>query len=62
MLQSIIPPPSFCPSTTNASVDWELWKESFEAYMAAIDGEDFTYKKKYALLRHCLGLDGRKIL
>ncbi|KAJ1146046.1 hypothetical protein NDU88_012328 [Pleurodeles waltl] len=34
---------------------WELWKEGFEAYLDALDGDTFTHKKKFGILRHCLG-------
>ncbi|KAJ1104319.1 hypothetical protein NDU88_001731 [Pleurodeles waltl] len=41
---------------------WEQWKEAFEAYLDALEGESFTHKRKFAILRHCLGNEGRKIL
>ncbi|KAJ1097240.1 hypothetical protein NDU88_002365 [Pleurodeles waltl] len=62
MQQSISPPPPFVPNPASPEADWEQWKEAFEAYLDALEGETFTHKRKFAILRHCLGNEGRKIL
>ncbi|KAJ1166005.1 hypothetical protein NDU88_006417 [Pleurodeles waltl] len=62
MHHSILPPPVFTPDPASSESDCELWKEGFEAYLDALDGDSFTHKKKFDILRHCLGSEGRKIL
>ncbi|KAJ1103207.1 hypothetical protein NDU88_000634 [Pleurodeles waltl] len=62
MQQSIAPPPPFVPNPASPDADWEQRKEAFEAYLDALEGETFTHKRKFAILRHCLGNEGRKIL
>lgn len=62
MQQSLNPPAPFLSSPGLPLVEWEQWKEGFEAYLEAIEGEVFTQKKKYAILRHSLGTEGRKVL
>ncbi|KAJ1180219.1 hypothetical protein NDU88_005441 [Pleurodeles waltl] len=59
MQQSIAPPPPFVPNPASPDADWEQWKEAFEVYLDALEGESFTHKRKFAILRHCLGSEGR---
>ncbi|KAJ1165624.1 hypothetical protein NDU88_006043 [Pleurodeles waltl] len=62
MHQSISPPSPFIPNPVSSDSDWEQWKEAFEAYLDALEGETFTHKRKFAIFGHCLGSEGRKIL
>ncbi|KAJ1083252.1 hypothetical protein NDU88_003411 [Pleurodeles waltl] len=62
MQQSITPSPPFVPNPALPDADWEQWKEAFESYLDALEGKTFTHKRKYAILRHCLGSEGQKIL
>ncbi|KAJ1194181.1 hypothetical protein NDU88_003476 [Pleurodeles waltl] len=52
----------FSPDPVSSEPVWDSWKEGFEAYLDALDGDSFTHKKKFAILRHCLGPEGRNIL
>ena len=39
---------------------WNEWKRMFDTYMDAIDSEQFTDKRKTALLIHSLGAEGQR--
>ena len=39
---------------------WNEWKRMFDTYMDAIDSEQFTDKRKTALLLHSLGAEGQR--
>ncbi|KAJ1131692.1 hypothetical protein NDU88_010026 [Pleurodeles waltl] len=62
MQQAVLPPIPFLASLGLPPVDWEQWIEGFEAYLDAIEGDIFTQKKKLSILKHSLGVEGRKIL
>jgi hypothetical protein len=47
---------------TNTMVEtWRVFKESYELYMIASGGETKPLKVQQAVLKHLLGVDGRKI-
>ncbi|KAJ1112680.1 hypothetical protein NDU88_000941 [Pleurodeles waltl] len=62
MQQFVMPPVFFLASPGLPLVEWEQWKEGFEAYLDAVEGEMFEHKRQFALLKHFLGIEGRKIL
>ncbi|KAJ1137876.1 hypothetical protein NDU88_004272 [Pleurodeles waltl] len=41
---------------------WEDWRESFETSLEAVEGITSETSRKLALLKHCLGIEGRKVL
>ncbi|KAJ1109807.1 hypothetical protein NDU88_007165 [Pleurodeles waltl] len=60
-MDRILAPAPFLQTAGTPPVDWQTWKETFEAYLEAIEGDTFTAKKKKALLIYNLGTEGRKI-
>ncbi|KAJ8356463.1 hypothetical protein SKAU_G00192570 [Synaphobranchus kaupii] len=42
-------------------IPWANWLENFTVYLDALGYEDIPDKRKTALLRHCLGVEGQRI-
>ncbi|KAJ1149126.1 hypothetical protein NDU88_001943 [Pleurodeles waltl] len=61
-MQSIAPPPTFLAVPGEPNMPWEDWQEAFDSYLKALGGAIFTAKRKLALLKHNLGVEGRKVL
>ncbi|KAG1938978.1 retrotransposable element [Pimephales promelas] len=57
-----LPPPAhFLAVPGDPPVPWANWLESFTVYLDALGFDDITDKRKMALLRHCLGVEGQRI-
>lgn len=55
-------PAPFLPTPGEPTLEQKQWKEGLEAYIEAIGGDDYTDKRKLAILKHCLGAEGRRVL
>ena len=60
----IHPPPPFLPHPGEPSRPWKHWLSAFDTFVtaAAIKDESETKSRLRALLTHCLGLEGQRIL
>ena len=59
---SILQPPPFLQEPGEAPLLWKQWFSLFKTYLIAIGGDDeFSEKRKRALLLHCLGVEGQRI-
>ncbi|XP_062500927.1 uncharacterized protein LOC134178140 [Corticium candelabrum] len=60
----IHPPPPFLPHPGEPAVPWKHWLSAFDTYVAAaaIKDEADNKPRLRALLTHCLGLEGQRIL
>lgn len=58
---SVVPPPNFLAQPGPPSIPWEDWIVMFENYLDALDGQDFSAKRKKALLLSTLGKEGQQI-
>ena len=56
------PPPPFLALPGEPEVPWPRWISSFETYILASDLEDVPPARKRALLVHCLGVEGQRLL
>ncbi|KAG1960305.1 retrotransposable element [Pimephales promelas] len=62
MAEFCLPPPAhFLAVLGDPPVPWANWLESFTVYLDALGFDDITDKRKMALLRHCLGVEGQRI-
>ena len=63
-LSGIHPPPAFLQTAGEPSVPWKDWLEAFDQYVIATGIVDSGEGKPRlrALLTHCLGLEGQRIL
>ena len=60
MANSIEPPAKCQDQGGPPPMAWNEWKRMFDTYMDAIDSEQFTNKRKTALLLHSLGAEGQR--
>lgn len=56
------PPPAFLPFPGEPPVPWTRWHESFETYFLALGLTEVSDGRKRAILVHCLGIEGQRIL
>ena len=56
------PPPSFLPTPGSPPIPWKQWKALFDTYMLASGATKFNEDHRCALLLHCLGLEGQRVL
>ena len=57
-----LPPPApFLSAPGDPPVAWGNWMENFAVYLDALGYQDMPDKRKLALLRHCLGVEGQRI-
>ena len=61
-MEGIVAPSPFFNLPGELIICWEDWKEGFEAYVETVGGNDFTASRKLAMLKHCLGAEGRRVL
>lgn len=61
---SLPPPDPFLAVPGEPPVLWTRWVESFNTYIDALglSDEQLTGKRKKALLVHCLGTEGQRVL
>ena len=56
----IDPPPKFMECPGIPAIPWDEWQSLWSTYADAIDADQFSAKRKTALLLHCLGTEGQK--
>lgn len=59
---SLPPPPSFLALPGEPPIPWNRWHQSFETYIEAAGLADVSAARKAALLKHCLGVEGQRVL
>ena len=60
MANLIDAPAKFLEKPGPPPIAWHEWKRQWDTYMIAIDGEQFSDKRKTALLLHSLGTEGQR--
>ncbi|KAI0231429.1 hypothetical protein LSAT2_018184, partial [Lamellibrachia satsuma] len=60
MANLIDAPAKFLEKLEPPPIAWNEWKRQWDSYMIAIDGEQFSDKRKTALLLHSLGTEGQR--
>ncbi|KAF4105453.1 hypothetical protein G5714_013115 [Onychostoma macrolepis] len=59
---SLPPPPPFLALPGEPPVLWSRWLHSFETYLVAAGLDEVSTVRKKALLQHCLGAEGQRVL
>ncbi len=59
---SLLPPPPFLALPGEPPVPWSRWLQSFEAYLVTAGLTEVSALRKKALLQHCLGAEGQRVL
>ena len=60
LLQANVPV-SFLPEPGIPKLRWKQWLRTFNSYLLAVDGMEFTPPRKVAILYNCLGSEGQRI-
>ncbi|KAJ8367779.1 hypothetical protein SKAU_G00078070 [Synaphobranchus kaupii] len=59
---SLPPPAPFLALPDEPPIPWTRWLQSFETYLIALELTDVSAARKKALLQHCLGVQGQRVL
>ncbi|XP_062503720.1 uncharacterized protein LOC134180560 [Corticium candelabrum] len=59
---SVQPPSPFLQFPGDPPVEWSRWYHAFETYLLAAGLEALPDRQKKALLQHCLGTEGQRLL
>ncbi|ROL50856.1 Retrovirus-related Pol polyprotein from transposon opus [Anabarilius grahami] len=59
---SLPPPPPFLALPGEPPIPWPRWLQSFETYLIMAGLTEVSAARKKALLQHCLGAEGQRVL